>query len=82
MGERSYTTRDGGKQAYLSEFAADTPADDPGPTLDALTDHQREVYDAVVNGDRDIREYAEEIGESVGAVAELAANARDEVEHD
>ena len=77
---RTEQTRLGGtKQARLDEFedAGGYPVRDP---LDVLDGQEREVYRAVGDGDQDPREYAAEVGESVGAVAELAANARDRVE--
>lgn len=80
MTRTEQTRLDGTKQARLDEF------EDAGgiirDLLGVLDGQEREVYRAVVDGDQDPREYAAEVGESVGAVVERAANARDKVDNE
>ena len=51
-----------------------------GPSLSDLTQAEREVYEAVENGEYGAREYARETGRSPGTISNLLRRAREKLD--
>lgn len=66
-----------GTQKLLRDFE---DVDVASADLDELTDAEREVYEATVDGDHDVREYARKTNRVPGTVGNLLRRARDKLE--